>query len=596
MKCESAEELGRIHNAVTTAVNAQESIGRPVDSHGMDLLNFLTIELFDSRTRMEWESSISDSTDPPDHDTLVNFIAKRILTLNAAKPRVSSRTAESTPRTAKAHHSKTGSDYSKCALCQGKHTLIVCGDFKAKSASDRKSFVEQNRLCYNCLGNHLVSKCQSVKTCFTCKGKHHSTLHDAYSSSSSNEVSALAAMHSSPERKAILLATARLLIADRAGHLHPARAMLDQGSEVSIVSEALVQRLKLPRTSSSVSIIGIGGARSGSTRGRVALNLSSTATGTKLKAVAFVLPATVGISGVFGSQPLLLASRPWPRARRPPIPGARGVEILLGAEVCSTILEAGLRKGGPREPVAQKTALGWILSGGSSSASFQGPRSSLQCTVDPELNQLVHSFWEQEKEFPPPAALTPEEEQCEILFTRTYQRTASGRYVVRLPFSSSPTSLGETRKSAERLLNAMDLRSKIDPEFGAKYREFMQEYEDLEHMSPVSSTNTAACYLPHHGVLCQSNFGSKLRVVFNGSQRITSGDSLNSHLMVGANLLPALADILLRWRRHRFVFVTDIEKMFRQILVHPEDRRFQRILWRPRVSERTQEYELNTVT
>ncbi|XP_025266369.1 uncharacterized protein LOC112638589 [Camponotus floridanus] len=596
MKCESAEELGRIHNAVTTAVNAQESIGRPVDSHGMDLLNFLTIELFDSRTRMEWESSISDSTDPPDHDTLVNFIAKRILTLNAAKPRVSSRTAESAPRTAKAHHSKTGSDYSKCALCQGKHTLMVCGDFKAKSASDRKSFVEQNRLCYNCLGNHLVSKCQSVKTCFTCKGKHHSTLHDAYSSSSSNEVSALAAMHSSSERKAILLATARLLIADRAGHLHPARAMLDQGSEVSIVSEALVQRLKLPRTSSSVSIIGIGGARSGSTRGRVALNLSSTATGTKLKAVAFVLPR---LSAYQGSSVTNLSS--WPHVRGLELADPRyqerdPVEILLGAEVCSTILEAGLRKGGPREPVAQKTALGWILSGGSSSASFQGPRSSLQCTVDPELNKLVHSFWEQEKEFPPPVALTPEEEQCETLFTRTYQRTASGRYVVRLPFSSSPTSLGETRKSAERLLNAMDLRSKRDPEFGAKYREFMQEYEDLEHMSPVSTTSTAACYLPHHGVLRQSNFGSKLRVVFNGSQRITSGDSLNSHLMVGANLLPALADILLRWRRHRFVIVTDIEKMFRQILVHPEDRRFQRILWRPRVSEKTQEYELNTVT
>ncbi|XP_025264302.1 uncharacterized protein LOC112637857 [Camponotus floridanus] len=297
MKCESAGELGRIHNAVTTAVNAQESIGRPINSHGMDLLNFLTVELFDSRTRMEWESSTCDSTDPPDHGALVSFIAKRILTLNAARPRVSQPTSDGASRTAKAHHTKTGSDHLKCALCQGKHTLMQCNDFKAKSAIDRKSFVEQGRLCYNCLGNHMIFKCQSVKTCLTCKSKHHTTLHDAYTSPSSNEVNALSAMHPSSERKAILLATARVHLTDRAGDLHPVRAMLDQGSEVSIISEALVQRLRLPRSRSSVSIIGIGESRSGSTRGRVALSLSSMITGAKLKAVAFVLPRLSAYQG-----------------------------------------------------------------------------------------------------------------------------------------------------------------------------------------------------------------------------------------------------------------------------------------------------------
>ncbi|XP_025262985.1 uncharacterized protein LOC112637430 [Camponotus floridanus] len=596
MKCDSAEELGRIHNAVTTAVNAQESIGRPINSHGMDLLNFLAIELFDSRTRMEWESSTCDSADPPDHDTLVDFIAKRILTLNAAKPRSPLKNSESPSRTAKAHHAKTGSDHLKCALCQGKHVLMHCNEFKAKPAIDRRSFVEQSRLCYNCLGNHLISKCQSVRTCLTCKHKHHTTLHDAYASSSSNEATALSAMHSASDRKAILLATARVHITDRAGDLHPVRAMLDQGSEVSIISEALVQRLRLPRSSSSVSIIGIGGARSGSTRGRVSLDLSSPITGAKLKAVAFVLPR---LSAYQGSAVKNLAS--WPHARGLELADPRyqerdPVELLLGAEVYSIILEVGLRKGGPQEPVAQKTALGWILSGGSSSVPFQGLHSSLQCTVDQELNQLVHNFWEQEREWSPPVAPTPEEEECETFFTLTHQRTASGRYVVRLPFSSLPTSLNETRKPAGSLLNAMDRRCKKDPEFGVRYREFMQEYEDLKHMSPVNTVGTAECYLPHHGVLRQSSSSTKLRVVFNGSQRTNSGDSLNNHLFIGANLLPALADILLRWRRHRFVFVTDIEKMFRQILVHPEDRRFQRILWHSGPFDKVQEFELNTVT
>jgi len=129
MKVESAEELSRIHNAVTTAVNAQESIGRPINTHGMDLFNHLVVELFDSRTRMEWESSTCDSTDPPDHDTLVSFIAKRILTLNAAKPKSPSKGHASDPaRSAKSHYAKHGSDSLKCALCQGKHTLMQCDD------------------------------------------------------------------------------------------------------------------------------------------------------------------------------------------------------------------------------------------------------------------------------------------------------------------------------------------------------------------------------------------------------------------------------------------------------------------------------------
>lgn len=105
-----------------------------------------------------------------------------------------------------------------------------------------------------------------------------------------------------------------------------------------------------------------------------------------------------------------------------------------------------------------------------------------------------------------------------------------------------------------------------------------------------------ACYLPHHGVLREISVSTKLRVVFNGSSSLPNGDNLNKFLLTEPNLLPALADILLRWRRHRFVLATDIEKMYRQILVHPEDRSLQRILWRETTSPNVKEYWLNTVT
>ncbi|XP_076660003.1 uncharacterized protein LOC143363277 [Halictus rubicundus] len=76
----------------------------------------------------------------------------------------------------------------------------------------------------------------------------------------------------------------------------------------------------------------------------------------------------------------------------------------------------------------------------------------------------------------------------------------------------------------------------------------------------------------------------------------SNGKSINDFLLRGPNLLPNLADVLLKWRRHRFVFSADIEKMYRQILVHPEDRRWQRIVWRPAQREGIVDYELSTVT
>lgn len=103
-------------------------------------------------------------------------------------------------------------------------------------------------------------------------------------------------------------------------------------------------------------------------------------------------------------------------------------------------------------------------------------------------------------------------------------------------------------------------------------------------------------YLPHHGVLRESSSTTKLRVVFNGSQKTNTGLSLNDCLHTGPKVLVDLVDVILRWRVHPFVFSTDIVKMFRQILVAPEDRDLQRILWRPTPDSPVNAYQLITVT
>jgi len=74
----------------------------------------------------------------------------------------------------------------------------------------------------------------------------------------------------------------------------------------------------------------------------------------------------------------------------------------------------------------------------------------------------------------------------------------------------------------------------------------------------------------------------------------SSGKSLNSHLLIDQHLLPQLTDVLLNWRTYRYVLATNIEKMYRQILVHPVDRHLQRIVWRFSTADNIRKYRLNT--
>jgi len=227
-----------------------------------------------------------------------------------------------------------------------------------------------------------------------CQSRHHTLLHDAYHASSPDEVSSLSAVLPKSDRKAIRLATARVTIADSRGRPQAVRVLVDQGSEVSLVSEALAQRLHLPRARFSIAIAGIGGAPSRATRGRVTLSLSSETTGATLSVVAHVLPRLSSYSG-----PTVRNQSTWPHIRGLPLADPRPfdqepIDLLLGAEVYSAILQDGLRKGRANEPIAQKTALGWILSGGSRTTlprQLQQPQAERASSATPRAEGTVRS-------------------------------------------------------------------------------------------------------------------------------------------------------------------------------------------------------------
>ena len=70
----------------------------------------------------------------------------------------------------------------------------------------------------------------------------------------------------------------------------------------------------------------------------------------------------------------------------------------------------------------------------------------------------------------------------------------------------------------------------------------------------------------------------KILVVFDAAS-LHNGVSLNNQLLQGPDLTNSLLVILLRFRHNRIALVADIEGMFNQVKVPPEDSDALRFLW-----------------
>lgn len=66
--------------------------------------------------------------------------------------------------------------------------------------------------------------------------------------------------------------------------------------------------------------------------------------------------------------------------------------------------------------------------------------------------------------------------------------------------------------------------------------------------------------------------------------------------MVGPTIQDDIFTLIIRFRTHRYALTADIEKMYPQILIHPGDTRYQRILYRNNPMDKIKTFQLNTVT
>ncbi|XP_021964268.1 uncharacterized protein LOC110859615 [Folsomia candida] len=215
-----------------------------------------------------------------------------------------------------------------------------------------------------------------------------------------------------------------------------------------------------------------------------------------------------------------------------------------------------------------------------------------------KLDALLKSFWEIEK-VQDSQLLSAEQKRCEDHFKNTVQRTKAGEFIVKYPFKTPKVQLGESLNIAINRFKQVERRLHKNKHYVVEYKKFMDDYINLGHMIEVPPPNKDSefrCYLPHHFVLKESSTTTKFRVVFDASAKTSNGLSLNDTMMVGPTVQDKLANLIMRFRKHKIAINADIEKMYRQILVSSDDQEFQHIVWRESPDQPLKHYKLLTIT
>nr|XP_022904560.1 uncharacterized protein LOC111416698 [Onthophagus taurus] len=602
LKAESASELKNLLGEVKEALGALESLGCPI-KYWDNILFYLIVRKLDSETAKDWEKSISSYRDPSTFEEFEEFLVRRIYTLEAIEklPGNNKRVTQSFNKNFNFKSHNASVPTSGCSACGAAHYIATCPEYLTRNASQRTDLIISRGLCFNCLGPHLFKKCRVSKRCRFCNKPHHSTLHEAppeariFNNKNTNPQSNSPAkqlpssshvVHSHHLQTSVLLATALV------------RIISPRGDSLIVIRDSLVQQLHLQRRSANVPITGIGSKRTCVTNGVVSVRLVSRLNPIiSFEEETLILPQLTSYlpQKRFKHLPIEMSDLP---LADPEFTSERKIDLILGVQFYSKIIQNGVLKSKDGLLIAQQTALGWVLSGAlSEQPSNHSSSYGFQCSIDREFLDVMQRFWKQEDDTVNIPRLSSDERECEEHFTQTHSRDSNGRFLVRLPFRKSPNELGTSYSVAVGSFNRMELRFAKNEQLKFEYSKFMSEYLSLGHMRHVSGKLTFPnYYLPHHGVVRETSSTTRLRVVFNGSQPTSTGVSLNDCLHTGPKLQNELIDVLMRWRRHAVAFSCDLEKMYRQIKVHEDDLPFQRIMWREDSSQKLKSYELTTVT
>ncbi|XP_008482926.1 uncharacterized protein LOC103519612 [Diaphorina citri] len=641
LKGETVDQLNNFLDKYCAAVKGLQTLNIR-DLSGF-MLGYIGASKLDSETARQYQLCSKDIPIPT-FDNLLSFVKDHVKVLRGIQgssfssgPK--SGTSYSKPKVThsfivndKPSHSVTHT-FNACLFCnKQKHPLYMCEKFKHSPVTQRHSFVKSQGICFNCLSpKHRLQDCRLKTNCSKCNMRHNSLLHfdsqpnpnvfrnsGVVHSSASNacdphsngtgegnsrvetsQPSTLSMCTHSTESSGVvettvLLGTVKVNIFDHVGQIHSMRMLLDSGSQSQFLSQAAARELGLVVSKVPASVKGICGSTS-AVKGTTSFTFTSHLTNNvKYSTEAYVvsqildkIPScaldTKHLTHLTG---LPLADTEFHK------PGV--VHGIIGANLFAQVLESGKVTGSAQAPIAIRTSLGYVVMGSVPILAHSVPEPFCGFLEQPLLETTLSKFFELE-EVPQPQYLNQDDKICEEFFQLTHSRDTSGRYCVRLPFCEPPSVLGNSKEIARRRFLSLEKKLSTCEDLHDKYHAAIQEFIDLGFLTLITDESEGGYYIPHHAVVRPDKVTTKVRCVMDASCKTTSGKSLNDILYTGEKLYTELLSILLQFRMHSIAMTADIKKMFCQVLMHPDDHKYQRILWRSTPDGPIQNYELNRV-
>ncbi|GFX25373.1 DUF1758 domain-containing protein [Trichonephila clavipes] len=285
-----------------------------------------------------------------------------------------------------------------------------------------------------------------------------------------------------------LLPTLSVNIKNILGENCQVRVMADSGSESTFISEKCLKLLGLKRKNARFQIKGLQDSKIAMTRGCVEIDLVSLLDPkVKLPVKAYVLEKLTAPLPTEKINETLFSHLKNACLADPKFFIPNNIDMILGSDHFFSILLPWQITCSQSNLIAQNSIFGFLISGKLTESLHSNSMLNLHINGTNIDNQLKQ-FWELE-EIPnvEDKLLTSEEQFVETHFQNTYAYNSDGRFVVKLPFYKSNSELGDSKPAAISRLLAMERKFKNNPDFEKQYKEFMNEYESLGHMSLVNS-------------------------------------------------------------------------------------------------------------
>jgi len=393
-KLETAAELKKLKDTVRVALINVANLGFQVDN--WDLLVTIMSEKFGTETDAKWREHLGASKKSLSYKELSDFLNGRILSLPASKSVIPATINNSQKKSRSAVHNVS---VQNCVNCNGAHGLANCERFRSLAVEQRRTLVQEKRACFNCLrSNHFTRNCPSKLRCMSCRRSHHTLLHlkggrttrdmgapepgagdqgpQAGTTPSSVQEKATVAhiqptLPSSLREDRGVMPTAWVDLHTTEGRRIPVRALLDQCSTLSFVSESFCRTLRTRRQRIDLTIHGVARMQRDGLRSRVTLGLSPRDRLSPM--IPLTAQSTIVLPDITAyTAPRDLPIDTWPHLRglelaNPDPSSQHPIHMLIGlylSVVFPSIIEAESPRVGPKDlPMAQKTVFRWVLSG-----------------------------------------------------------------------------------------------------------------------------------------------------------------------------------------------------------------------------------------